>query len=599
MATTFDAKTNFGYGAVATAPSPAGSGTTLVLEAGQGALFPDPAADGDFNITVFPDGEQPISTNAEICRVTARSTDTLTIEREQEGTGARVILVGDQVSLTVTKKTLTDIEGAIGTIEGNVDQDVTSGSSPTFDGTNFSGIPSSALAAGVGIANDNLVEVDAADVADNDYAKFTANGLEGRSYAEVRSDLNVEDGADVTDATNVAAAGAVMATLFNAHTILYATTDDTPAALSVTEQTLVGRLTGGNISAVAIGIADNNIVQMDDADAADNDFAKFTANGLEGRSYSEVRSDLNVEDGADVTDSTNVNAAGAVMESDYNANTVLAATADNTPAALEVTEQTLVGRLTSGNIAAIAIGISDNNIVQMDDADAADNDYAKFTANGLEGRSYSEVATDISSSIDHDNLTGLDKAGSGVSYGHIDASAQTLYGVKTFDSFPVTPSSAPTTDYQVANKKYVDDVVVEDVLIDTTPDSDHTAHGVKGYFVANENQAFGDVCYVNADGEMQLGDADAIATASCVGMCVDATITAAATGTYLLFGVARDDTWAWTVGGLIYLSTTGTSGNTLTQTAPSGTDDVIQVIGVATHADRMLFNPHLVQVEHA
>jgi len=34
---------------------------------------------------------------------------------------------------------------------------------------------------------------------------------------------------------------------------------------------------------------------------------------------------------------------------------------------------------------------------------------------------------------------------------------QTVAGVKTFSSFPVTPSSAPTTDYQVANKKYVDD----------------------------------------------------------------------------------------------------------------------------------------------
>jgi hypothetical protein len=34
---------------------------------------------------------------------------------------------------------------------------------------------------------------------------------------------------------------------------------------------------------------------------------------------------------------------------------------------------------------------------------------------------------------------------------------QTFTGVKTFNSFPVTPSSAPTTDYQAANKKYVDD----------------------------------------------------------------------------------------------------------------------------------------------
>ena len=35
--------------------------------------------------------------------------------------------------------------------------------------------------------------------------------------------------------------------------------------------------------------------------------------------------------------------------------------------------------------------------------------------------------------------------------------AQTVTGVKTFSSFPVTPSSAPASDYQAANKKYVDD----------------------------------------------------------------------------------------------------------------------------------------------
>lgn len=34
---------------------------------------------------------------------------------------------------------------------------------------------------------------------------------------------------------------------------------------------------------------------------------------------------------------------------------------------------------------------------------------------------------------------------------------QTIAGVKTFSSFPVTPSSAPSVDYEVANKKYVDD----------------------------------------------------------------------------------------------------------------------------------------------
>lgn len=36
---------------------------------------------------------------------------------------------------------------------------------------------------------------------------------------------------------------------------------------------------------------------------------------------------------------------------------------------------------------------------------------------------------------------------------------QSIGGVKTFTSFPLTPSSAPTNQYQVANKKYVDDAI--------------------------------------------------------------------------------------------------------------------------------------------
>ncbi len=42
------------------------------------------------------------------------------------------------------------------------------------------------------------------------------------------------------------------------------------------------------------------------------------------------------------------------------------------------------------------IGIGDDNYLEIDDADTADDDYAKFTANGLEGRDYSEVLSDLS-----------------------------------------------------------------------------------------------------------------------------------------------------------------------------------------------------------
>jgi hypothetical protein len=76
-----------------------------------------------------------------------------------------------------------------------------------------------------------------------------------------------------------------------------------------------------------------------------------------------------------------------------------------------------------------------------------------------------------------------------------------------------------------------------------------------------------------------------------------ASISANADGVYLTLGFARNDAWNWTVGGTIYGTITGTTGNTLSQTAPTGTDDVVQIMGVATHANRIYFNPQLVQIE--
>lgn len=45
---------------------------------------------------------------------------------------------------------------------------------------------------------------------------------------------------------------------------------------------------------------------------------------------------------------------------------------------------------------------------------------------------------------------------------------ETVGGIKTFSSFPVTPSSAPTTDYQTANKKYVDDNIPAALVTEST-----------------------------------------------------------------------------------------------------------------------------------
>ncbi len=52
--------------------------------------------------------------------------------------------------------------------------------------------------------------------------------------------------------------------LYDAHTILYATSDNTPTALTVGEQTVVGRATGGNISALSIDSDLSSVSGSDD-----------------------------------------------------------------------------------------------------------------------------------------------------------------------------------------------------------------------------------------------------------------------------------------------------------------------------------------------
>jgi hypothetical protein len=106
-------------------------------------------------------------------------------------------------------------------------------------------------------------------------ASASQDGLMTTAFA---AKLNgIEAGADVTDATNVNAAGAVMESDYApAHSLLVQQSGTgSPSSLQVGNNTLVGRLSGGG-------------------------------SDIDDLSASQVRTLLNVEDGADVTDAANV-----------------------------------------------------------------------------------------------------------------------------------------------------------------------------------------------------------------------------------------------------------------------------------------------------
>jgi|GEM_PF-1959478 len=72
--------------------------TSLTVSAGQGALFPVITSTNYFLVTLIGVSGSPI----EIVKVTARSTDTFTIVRAQEGTTASAFTGGDAVQLRIT-----------------------------------------------------------------------------------------------------------------------------------------------------------------------------------------------------------------------------------------------------------------------------------------------------------------------------------------------------------------------------------------------------------------------------------------------------------------------------------------------------------------
>lgn len=109
-----DAVKNFSLVGVSTGYD--ASATTIVLTTGDGAKLPAPATDGLFNLVWFnsTDYTNPADDpNKEIIRVSARSTDTLTVLRAQEGTSASTHNTGGKaykMILTVTAKTITDLK---------------------------------------------------------------------------------------------------------------------------------------------------------------------------------------------------------------------------------------------------------------------------------------------------------------------------------------------------------------------------------------------------------------------------------------------------------------------------------------------------------
>jgi len=155
------------------------------------------------------------------------NTETLITATYQDADGTIDLAVNNDLSnydnsssgFTTTTGTVTSV-GGTGTVNGlTLTGTVSSSGNLTLGGTlaiNNGDWSGTALADGniasastwngkqdnltFGISNTNAVKIDAADVADDEYARFTANGLESRTLGEIKSDIGTGNSALVPSA---------------------------------------------------------------------------------------------------------------------------------------------------------------------------------------------------------------------------------------------------------------------------------------------------------------------------------------------------------------------------------------------------------------
>jgi len=103
--------TNNGFSTLASGIN--NSVTTIALASGEGARFPNPSSPDVFYATLID-----TSNNLEVVKVTARSTDSLTVVRAQDNTSARAFSTGDRFELRPVAKLFEDIQAEARDLNG-------------------------------------------------------------------------------------------------------------------------------------------------------------------------------------------------------------------------------------------------------------------------------------------------------------------------------------------------------------------------------------------------------------------------------------------------------------------------------------------------
>ena len=196
-------KLNYAIGDVAS--TTAIDATTLTLKAGH-TITTDTGETNKF-VAVFYDGTKSSpyqDTNREIVEAYRTNTNDFVIARAKESTSAKEWVENDKFMLIASAGVFDEYETEIASKEdalGYTAENVANKKTNLVDNSDTYYPTQKAVKTAVdakqdtltfGIANTNAVKIDDASVADNDYAKFTANGIEGVPYSTVLSDIGAQ-----------------------------------------------------------------------------------------------------------------------------------------------------------------------------------------------------------------------------------------------------------------------------------------------------------------------------------------------------------------------------------------------------------------------
>ena len=258
--------------------------------------------------------------------------------------------------------------------------------------------------------------------------------------------------------------------------------------------------------------------------------------------------------------------------------------------------------IASGYIAADAITgakIADDAIDSEHYADGS-IDNAHLAADAVTGAKIADDAVDsehyVDGSIDNQHIANgtIALAKTAITGGTNLTIATNALNVD--DAFLVNSGDDTTSGIVTAAGFTLADAANVSIGVPLLANADHTTTGITAQMLAGGAiAAFDLVCIHSTTQEVVEADASAAATSRVIGIA-PAAISDTATGTVLLQGFVRDDTWTWTPGGVLFLSETA---GAMTHTAPTTDGAFVQAVGVALSPDVVYINPSIDVMEHA